>query len=125
MTDDTMKPVQDRITKIVESEKLLNEKSMKDRKTETDRRDAERQKEQVKLAALRKEEASETDANTRRDYASQEILRREGDVVHLTEEIQRGYIDEVKRHDAAEKKLGEQATALESKLRIMKGARPS
>jgi hypothetical protein len=98
---------------------------VKDRKTETDRRYAEQRKEQEKLAALKKEEASEISANTRRDYASQETLRREGDVVHLSEEIQRGYIDEVKRHDAAEKKLGEQATALESKLRIMKGARPS
>ncbi|MDD5055697.1 MAG: hypothetical protein PHZ00_05530 [Candidatus Peribacteraceae bacterium] len=125
MTDDTMKPVQDRIKKIVENEKLLNEKSVKDRKDETDRRDAERRKEEEKLAALQKEEASEISANSRRNAASQETLRRDGEVVHLSEEIQRGFIDEVRRHEAAEKKLGEQATALESKLRTMKGARPS
>jgi hypothetical protein len=122
--DNTMKPVQDRITKIIESEKLLNDKSVKDRKVETDRRSAEQQKEKEKLTALKKEETSEIDANARRDYASQEILRREGDVVHLTEDIQRGYLDEVRRHEAAEKKLGEQATVLESRLRTIKGARP-
>ncbi len=62
-----MKPVQDRITKIVENEKILNEQSVKDKKVETDRRNAEQRKEQEKLAELKREEASEISANAQRE----------------------------------------------------------
>jgi hypothetical protein len=63
--------------------------------------------------------------NARKDRVSQETLRREGEVVHLSEEIQRGFIEETRRREAAKKKIGEQATILEAKLRSIEGARPS
>ncbi|HAI98665.1 TPA: hypothetical protein DCL30_03990 [Candidatus Peribacteria bacterium] len=125
MSDDTIQPLQDRITRIVSEEERLNSKLLKDRKTETERRYAEKQAETAKLATLKKEEAHQMEENARKDRVSQETLRREGEVVHLSEEIQRGFIEETRRREAAKKKIGEQATILEAKLRSIEGARPS
>lgn len=125
MSDDTIQPLQDRITRIVSEEERLNSKLLKDRKTETDRRYAEKQTDTAKLSTLRKEEAHQIEENTRKDRASQETLRREGEVVHLSQEIQKGFIEETRRREAAKQKMGEQASILEAKLRSIEGARPA
>jgi len=125
MSDDTIQPLQDRITRIVSEEGRLNSKLLKDRKAETERRYAEKQTETAKLATLKKEEAHQIEENARKDRVSQETLRQEGEVVHLSEEIQKGFIEETRRREAAKKKMGEQATVLEAKLRSIEGARPS
>lgn len=122
--NDDIAPLQDRITRIVEEEKRLNSEMARDRKTETDRRYAEKQKETTKLATLKNEEARQMGENVRKDHASQETLRREGEVVHLSDEIRRGYIEETRRREAAKIRMGEQVAALEAKLRSIKGARP-
>ena len=124
MTDD-LQTIQDRITKSVTREKSLNSSGALERKAETERRYAEKQKETAEFAKLKEEERRQTGETAKNDQASQEFLRQEGEIIKLSEGIQRDFVEEVRRRESVEKALREKATTLEDQLQRIKAARPA
>ncbi|ALM09684.1 MAG TPA: hypothetical protein DEB30_00660 [Candidatus Peribacter riflensis] len=126
MSEDTIQPLQERITKIVGDEERLNRNRVTGMKTKKDRRDAEKRTETSNLATLEREKAQQMGANAEKERKFQEALRREGEeLVDLSKGIRDDYIAEIRHREVAKEQLQTKITALEGKLRTIEGARPS
>ncbi|MFA6523137.1 MAG: hypothetical protein WCS85_02105 [Candidatus Peribacteraceae bacterium] len=124
MTDESLRPLQDRITKIDEDEKRLNRDRLAGLKTMTDRRAVEKRKEATALATVVKEEERQEGVNAGKERAFQADLKREGEVTNVTEALKRNYIVELRRREEADRALLKQINDLETQLQHIRGTRP-
>lgn len=125
MADDTIKPLQDRITKIVGDEERLNRNRLSGMKAKKDRREVEKRTETENLATLETEKNHQIGVNTEKERTFQEALRKEGEeLVDLSKEIRNDYIEEIRHREAAKEKLQKKVVALEAKLRSIEAVRP-
>lgn len=125
MSDD-ITPLQSRIAKIAEDEKLLNRNrtsALEERKAQ---RDQEKRAEDANLATLGRERDHQMGLNVEKERKFQEAQRREGEeLVNASKEIRDALAAEVQRRRVAEEMLQGKAAALEARLRKTKAARPS
>lgn len=124
MTDD-IKSLQSRITTIVEDEERLNRNRKNARGVKQSRRDSEKRTEAAHIATLDKEKDRQMDVNAEKERKFQTELKREGEeLVNLSKEIRDDYITEARHRELAKEKLQTKVTAVETKIRNIKGARP-
>ena len=117
MSDD-IKPLESRITKIIGEEERLNRNRKSALKTNDDKRNAEKRKENADLAILETEKRRQVRANTANESAFRMSQEREGkELVSLSQEIQFAYIKETEHRKATQSSLLQRVTALEAKLR--------
>ena len=117
MSDD-IKPLESRITKIIGEEERLNRNRKSALKTNDDKRNAEKRKENADLAILETEKRRQVRANTANESAFRMSQEKEGkELVSLSQEIQSAYIKETEHRKATQSSLQQRVTALEAKLR--------
>ena len=123
MSDD-IKPLQDRISKIVGDEERLNRNRKSARDEKSAHRDAEKRTEATHLATLEREKEHQLAVNAQKEHKFQEALRREGEeLVNVSKEIRDDYVAEIHHREAAKERLQTKISALEAKLRSIEGAR--
>ncbi|MDD5751007.1 MAG: hypothetical protein PHS73_00625 [Candidatus Peribacteraceae bacterium] len=126
MSDDTIQPLQDRITKIVSDEEHLNSNRKSALAVKKSRRDGEKRTEVANLAKLEHEKEHQMGVNAEKERKYMEELKREGEeLVNVSKEIRDDYITEIRHRELAKEKLQAKIGTLETKLRSIKAARPS
>lgn len=123
MTDD-LTPLESRISTIVADEERLNRERVSGMKEKTNRREAEKRKETSELTTIENAKGSQMKEIAEKERKLEEEMRREGELVNASKEIRDDYIVEMKRREDVKQKLQAKLTALETKMRSIKNARP-
>jgi len=125
MTDD-ITPIQSRIAKIAEDERLLNSNRKSALEGRKAQRDQEKRTEDADLAKLGMARNRQMELNAEKERKFQDAQRREGEeLVNASREIQSAYAAEVQRRKEVGEVLQGKAAALETRLRNIKAERPS